>query len=141
MNAIRHVNDKPGRCVARLDIYGSIEDDYKPELNALAADINAVQYCRVIPANESNVVLRDYFMPLFPTYYRREEMPDTIIGDMVARVPVFARKWKYCDEMIKIEYAITHVQQTIEIRKNYLQSARKYDMDEVIRQIRKDMQI
>ena len=158
--AVRGVNEELGRMAVKLDIYGPIEDDYREEFALLIAADNSVQYCGIIPANESVRVLKEYYMLLFPTWHRGEGMPGTIIDALFAGVPIIARRWQYCDEMLadgvngyiydsdkpellkdKIVFAITNKRQTIEMRNKCLKSAEKYDGEKVIEQIIIDMGI
>ncbi len=87
-------------------------------------------------------------------------MPGTIIDALSAGVPVIARRWQYCDEMLtdgvngyvydfdkpellkeKIMYAITHEEQTAGMRKNCLATAERYSEKNVISQVLASMGI
>ena len=159
-NAIKSINEEFGRTVVKLDIYGPIDDAYKAEFESILADEGAVKYCGIIPTNESVEVLKNYFMLLFPTHFKHEGIPGTIIDALCAGLPIIARKWAYCDEMIedgvngyvydfnksellkeKIIYAFSNQNQTIAMRRNCLRSAKKYRRSKVIEQIRHDMGI
>lgn len=97
-------------------------------------------------------------MLLFPTYWKGEGMPGTVIDAFSAGVPIIARRWKFCDEMITdgetgyvydfdkpeelieiIIYATEHVNQTITMKEKCLLKANDYSekiiMDQIIKQI------
>lgn len=160
VNAIRNINREYGRIIVKLDIYGPVDNAYKAEFESILADEVAVKYCGIIPANESVKVLKDCFMLLFPTHYKHEGIPGTIIDALCAGVPILSRRWAYCDEMIDdgvngyiydfdkpellketIMYAISNVEQTIAMRKNCIKCAEKYSTTKVVEQIRNEMGI
>lgn len=160
INAIKEINEEFGRMIVKLDIYGPIEETYRAKFEKLISDNSSVQYLGIIPANKSVVSLKKYFMLLFPTFWIGEGMPGTIIDAFCSGVPIIARHWAYCDEMItdningyvydfnkpeclkeKITYAITHVEQTVEMRKNCIKCSGKYRSENVIQQIRNKMEL
>lgn len=160
VNAIQSINKEFGRLVVNLDIYGPIDNTYKTEFDSILADEEAVKYYGIIPADESVEVIKEYFMLLFPTHYNHEGIPGTIIDAFCAGLPVIARRWAYCDEMIdngvngyvydfdkpgllreKIMYAISNVEQTVSMRKNCIKCAEKYSKEKAVEQIRKEMRI
>ena len=160
VNAIKRINEEFGRMVVQLDIYGPIDYNYRVEFESVLADEEAVKYYGIISANESVEVLKDYFALLFPSFWAGEGMPGTIIDAFCAGLPIIARRWSYCDEMIvdrvngyvydfdkpellkeKIVYAISNPNQTIAMRRNCIKSAEKYSRTKVVEQIRHDMGI
>lgn len=160
VNAIKNINEKFGRTVVKLDIYGPIDNVYKAEFESILTNEVAVKYCGIIPADESVEVLKKYYVLLFPTFWGGEGMPGTIIDSLCAGLPVIARRWPYCDDMIddgvngyvydfdkpellkeRIIYAISNPEKTIAMRKKCLKSAEKYDKEKVVLQIRNDMGI
>lgn len=156
VRAARAINDQLGRRAVELDIYGPVDKDYKEELERLVGE--ETRYCGVVPANESVGVLKGYFALLFPTHYKHEGIPGTIIDGLSAGLPVVARRWQYCDEMLQhkitgyvydfdhpeklkemMEYAISHVQETLQMRKSCLAQAKQYSEEYVIEYIVKRM--
>ena len=158
IEAVREINAEYQREVVSLDIYGPVDDGYMIHLNELLDQNRVCQYCGVIPANESVEALKDYYALLFPTHWKHEGIPGTIIDSLSAGVPVIARRWQYCDEMLKdgysglvygfdqpeelktkIVYAINHKTDMIEMKKNCLKKAESYSEDYVIKLIIKEM--
>ena len=158
IEAVREINDEYQREVVSLDIYGPAEEAYMMHLNELLGQNVACRYRGVIPANESVEVLKDYYALLFPTHWKHEGIPGTIIDALSAGVPVIARRWQYCDEMLKdgytgliydfeqpeqlktkIVYAINHKSDMMVMKKNCLKKAESYSEEYVIKQIIKEM--
>ena len=161
ISAINTINEKYGRQIVILDIYGPIEDGYKDELFSLVASSkNSCKYCGVIDSNRSVETLKAYYALLFPTHWKHEGIPGTIIDAFSAGVPVIARKWQYCTEMITLgengyyyefekpellvdtmQYAIEHVKETMSMKSNCLERAVEYSEEYVMNQIIREMRI
>lgn len=160
IESVRAVNAEFQKKIVTLDIYGAAEEKYITHLKKILKKDNACRYCGVIPANESVETLKDYYVLLFPTYWSGEGMPGTIIDALSAGVPVIARRWQYCDEMLtdgytgliydfekpeqlkeKIVYAVNHVADIVKMKKNCLKKAESYSEENVIKQIIKEMEL
>ena len=160
IDAVRAINAEYGKTVVKLDIYGPAEEAYLKHLQKVIAQDCACSYRGVVSANESVEALKDYYALLFPTHWRHEGIPGTIIDALSAGVPVIARRWQYCDEMItdgktglpydfnepallknRIEYAINHPKEIISMKKNCLTKAALYSEDYVMKKIAKELGI
>lgn len=152
--AIESINQKYHDRLASLDIYGPIEEGYNNTLTELLERSESCRYIGVIPPNQSVETLKDYYALLFPTYWKYEGMPGTIIDALSAALPVIARKWPFCDEMLtdhetgfvyefdkpemlleKIEYAIWHEDEMLKMKKNCILKANDYSEETVIQKI------
>lgn len=103
--AICKINDIYGAETALLDIYGPVQPGEEEWFKSLSQKFGeSCRYCGVIDALSSVSVLENYVALLFPTRYRTEGMPGTIIDAMFAGVPVISRRWDSCDQMLKDEY-------------------------------------
>lgn len=146
--------------IITLDIYGPAEESYLSHLKEILKDDDACVYKDVVPANESVEALKDYYALLFPTYWKHEGIPGTIIDALSAGVPIIARRWQYCDEMLQhkvtgyiydfdkpeklkdtILYAVEHVEQTVQMKKACIKRAYDYSEDYVIQYVAKQMKI
>lgn len=161
INAVNNINKKYGEQITTLDIYGPIEDEYKEELFSLVdSSNNSCKYCGVIDSNKSVETLKSYYALLFPTHWKHEGIPGTIIDAFSAGIPVIARKWQYCTEMITLgengyyyefenpellvttmQYAIEHEKETMEMKSNCLKKAVEYSEEYVMNQIKREMRI
>lgn len=158
IEAIRNINSERGKKVVTLDIYGPVEEAYLSHLKEILKDDDACTYKGVVPANESVEALKNYYALLFPTHWKHEGIPGTIIDALSAGVPIIARRWQYCDEMIndkktglvydfeqpdllrtRIEYAIEHQDEMVLMKRNCLKKAVAYSEDYVMKQIAKEM--
>ncbi len=161
INAIVYINSKAGKTVVKLDIYGIIEKGYEERFSECLerAGTNCT-YCGVTPADNSVDVLKKYYLLLFPTYWKGEGMPGTVIDSYCAGIPVIARYWSFCDEIIDhgitgyiydfdkpeklvdwIEYAIQNPNEIIGMKKNCLHKACEYTEEHAINQIIEQMNI
>lgn len=160
IDAVRAINAEYGKTVVTLDIYGPAEEAYLKHLQDVLAQDATCSYRGVVPANESVEALKYYYALLFPTHWKHEGIPGTIIDALSAGVPVIARRWQYCDEMItdgetglsycfenpkllieKIEYAIDNPEVMIAMKKKCLVKATIYSEDYVMNQIVKELSI
>lgn len=99
-------------------------------------------------------VLKEYYMLLFPTYWNGEGMPGTIIDALSAGLPIIARRWEFCDDMIddmltglvyefnqpeelerRIEFAVENPAIIANMKKTCLDKALEYSEDCVIGRI------
>lgn len=154
IGAVRAINSECQRKVVTLDIYGPAEDEYLLYLKKILSYDDDCHYCGVVPANESVETLKDYYALLFPTHWKHEGIPGTIIDALSAGVPVIARRWQYCDEMLQngitgyiydfekpeklkdtILFAVDHVQDTIAMKAACLKRAQEYSEEYVMRGI------
>ena len=84
-----------------LDVYGPIDDEYKAAFeNALVA-CPGTEYKGCVAPEKSIQAIAGYDALLFPTKWRPEGIPGTIIDALSAGVPVIAAKWQYYDEMLE----------------------------------------
>lgn len=161
LEAIQCINNKYGECVAVLDVYGPIQQGQETWFQTVISKYSDIcHYKGVVPPDKSVEVLSDYFALLFPTRYYTEGMPGTIIDAMFAGIPVIARRWAWCDNMINngnngytydfnhpellkeiIEDVINKPDKLISLKSNCLKEAEKYSESNVLEQIKTLMQI
>lgn len=85
----------------RLDVYGPVDAGYKEEFEAALAKCPHVDYKGCVAPEKSVRAIAGYDALLFPTKWKLEGIPGTIIDALAAGVPVIAAKWQYYDEMLK----------------------------------------
>jgi glycosyltransferase involved in cell wall biosynthesis len=101
LNAVKEVNEKLGRTVYTLDIYGQVDTEQTEWFDNLQNNFPPyVKYMGVAPFDKSVDVLKNYFALLFPTYYEGEGFAGTLIDAYSAGVPVIASDWKYNAELV-----------------------------------------
>ncbi len=89
--AVKSLNEKYGRILCTLDIYGPAQPAYLEKLMQGIPDF--IKYQGVVPANESADILKVYSVLLFPTRIETEGMPGTVLDSFYAGVPVLAARW------------------------------------------------
>jgi glycosyltransferase involved in cell wall biosynthesis len=100
MRAVEGLNGGDGRTYS-LDVYGPVDGGYKAELDALLRECPHCTYRGSVPASESVGTVAGYDALLFPTKWRLEGIPGTIIDALTAGVPVIGAKWQYYGEMLE----------------------------------------
>ena len=102
VDAVKAVNEKYGRTVYTLDIYGQVDIEQTKWFEDLKASFpDYVRYKGLVAYDKSVEVLKSYFALLFPTYYDGEGFAGTLLDAMAAGVPVIASDWKYNAEIVK----------------------------------------
>lgn len=159
MEAVTELNHKRGQVVVTLDIFGKVEDDYKENfVKKLAKSGSAVHYHGAVSPNASVSILIGYDVLLFPTHYYREGIPGTIIDAFSSGLPVIARQWSYCDEIVKhgqtgycydfdkpeliqywLEYALLHPMELLTMKQCCLDASKQYRVDHVVPIIVKEL--
>lgn len=140
---------------AKLEIWGPVDELYKDEFNQLLKENeDCVEYMGCVDFDKSVEVLTDHVALLFPTYWRSEGFPGTIIDAYASSVPVIASDWNANSELIRnfetgwvypnektktldesIEWAMEHYDEMVSMRKNCTLMATRYTSDFVMRRI------
>lgn len=101
VNAVRAVNEKLGRTVYSLDIYGQVDSAQTEWFEELKHNFpEYVQYGGLVPFDQSVEVLKEYFALLFPTRFYTEGIPGTVIDAYAAGVPVISARWESFEDII-----------------------------------------
>ena len=105
INVVKKINEKYGKNIYHLDIYGQIGKDYKEDFEKIIDSINNENICYKgeIESSKSVETIKKYDLLLFPTYYEGEGLAGTIIDAFFAGVPIIASDWKYNKEIINNE--------------------------------------
>lgn len=102
IDVVISINNKYKREVYVLDIYGQIEDTYKEDFNKIMNEVpNYINYCGEVKYDEVVQVLKNYYLLLFPTYYKGEGFPGTLLDAFASGLPSIVTDWKYNTEIIK----------------------------------------
>lgn len=107
--AIAEINFNHKNIVAKLDIYGPIGEDYKNEFFGLINKYkDFIEYKGVIDPQSSVDILSKYYCLLFPTFYKGECLPGTIIDAFFAGLPIIASDWPSCRDILNDNCAIIY---------------------------------
>lgn len=100
IKAIDNINEQ-GKYRATLDIYGPIFAGYKEEFETLMQTVSgAIRYKGCVEPSESVLTLCQYDVQIFPTHYRTEGVPGSIVDSYAAAVPVVASRWNSYDDIV-----------------------------------------
>lgn len=161
IEAIEAINAEKGKIICELDIFGCIDKEYKETFSNLMKRVSsAVRYKGMVNYNQSVETIKDYYALLFPTYWAGEGFPGTIIDAFSAGLPVIGTDWNCNGEIIEnkwngllypndeeknlkeaIEWSIAHKEEMVEMKRNCIFSAKKYQPDEYIKKIIKRIEI
>ena len=101
VNAVKTVNEKAGRVVYSLDIYGQIDGGQTEWFESLKASFpEYIRYGGLVPFDKSVEVLKDYYALLFPTRFFTEGIPGTVIDAYAAGIPVVSARWESFADII-----------------------------------------
>lgn len=94
VNAVKAVNERFGRTVYTLDIYGQVDAGQTEWFESLINSFpEYITYGGLVPFDKSVEVLKNYFALLFPTKFYTEGIPGTFIDAYAAGVPVITALW------------------------------------------------
>lgn len=96
--AIRMLNAKG--IAATLDVIGPVEEDFGREFFAILDENPYVRYLGVVPPENAATILNGYCAIVFPTRWRGEGVPGSIIDALAAGVPIVSYRWRFHDEML-----------------------------------------
>lgn len=101
VDAVKKINERMGRIVYTLDIFGKIQPEQSEWFESLKKTFpDYVVYRGVVPYEESVGTLKDFYALLFPTFYPGEGFPGTALDAFASGVPVIASDWRYNAEVI-----------------------------------------
>ena len=135
-----------------LDIYGPISKEFDQEFNSLLRKSEGVFYKGIVAPEDSVDVLKKYFMLLYPSTWPGEGMPGTVIDALSSGLPIIAKRWRFCSEILQegktaliyeqqselellVKYAIEHKDLINKMRTSCLIKAREYDKNLVVSKI------
>ena len=155
INAVITINNKYIDIKLMLDIYGPIDPSYKDSFaNFQHAFPSYIKYKGVVAARNSSQVISQYSLLLFPTHYKTEGIPGTIMDAYFSGVPVIAARWNSFadvidegitgygfeilnnDDLIKVlEKLITNPMMLQACRRQCLDKSKEYTAEYVFSQI------
>lgn len=100
-STIYKINSHYGKNIYELDVYGQIFDGYQQEFDSIVDKYKScVKYKGIIDQNKSVEIIKNYFILAFPTLFKTEGIPGTIIDAYSSGVPILASKWDSCSDII-----------------------------------------
>ena len=104
IQVVRKINEEYNKIIYELDIYGPIDEEYKDRFTTIVNNApEYIQYKGCIDSEKSVNTLKNYYLLLFPTKFKTEGIPGTIIDALSAGVPIIASRWDNVEEIISHE--------------------------------------
>ncbi|MEK4065686.1 glycosyltransferase family 4 protein [Peribacillus sp. FSL R5-0717] len=152
IEAITRINQQEGKVIYYLDIYGQIGTEYQEDFEELIKKSpDFIRYKGIIDYDKSVDVIKEYFLLAFPTLYKTEGVPGTIIDAYASGVPVISSDWNSCKDVVddnstgiifkmgdindlisKLKEAYTYPQKITSMKENCLDKAFQYSSHIVI---------
>lgn len=102
IEVVKSINTKARKVLCTLDIYGDVESSYKDDFQSLAKCFpKYVNYKGSVAFDKTVEVIKQYYLLLFPTHFKTEGIPGTIIDAYASGVPVIASKWNSVNDIVK----------------------------------------
>ena len=101
IKAVSEINKEAEKTVITLDVYGSIDEAFRTEFEMLIDNApNYIKYKGAVDFDKTVQTLKNYDLQLFPTKFRTEGIPGSVVESFFAGVPVVASKWNSFDDVI-----------------------------------------
>lgn len=99
IGVVKNANREKARCT--LDIFGSVMPEYREKFDALVSDFpEYIRYRGELKSEKINGVICEYDLQLFPTKYRTEGFPGSILDAFYAGIPTLSANWYSGREVI-----------------------------------------
>lgn len=109
VNVIKTINEKEGKVLFTLDIYGQVDSGQEEWFENLKSNFpHYINYGGVIQFDKSVEVLKTHFALLFPTRFYTEGIPGTIIDAYAAGLPVISAQWESCSDIVNEKTGYTY---------------------------------
>lgn len=97
-DAINQINRKD----VFLDIYGKFENEnIKKQIEEIERINPNIKYKGIVTGDDSIKTLSTYYFMLFPTFYKGEGTPHSIIESYMAGLPIIASNWAFNGELVE----------------------------------------
>ena len=149
IKAVTEINKEAEKTVIALDIYGSIDEAFRTEFEMLITDApEYIEYNGAVDFDKTVQTLQNYDLQLFPTKFKTEGIPGSVVESFFAGVPVIASRWNSFDDVIddgvtglgfefgnyddfkdKLRNLAGDCEKINQMKKNCLEAARKYKIE------------
>lgn len=100
IQAVKEITEKQTKKII-LDIYGAIDSGYQERFEEIKEDLPVyIRYKGVVAPSNSVETLKVYDALLFPTRFKTEGLPGTIIDAYAAGIPVISAKWESFQDIV-----------------------------------------
>lgn len=104
VNAVCEINNEAGKTIFELDIYGSVEENYREKFEYLTEKSpEYIKYKGEVEYTTTVQALKKYDLQLFPTKFKTEGIPGSVVESFFAGTPVIASRWNSFGDVIEDE--------------------------------------
>lgn len=141
-----------------VDFYGPIAEEYEKEFEKNISLISSAAYKGILnPEEKIYDILSKYDLMLFPTFWKGEGFPGSLLDAFISSLPVVASDWNYNKEIVneKVGYLfesknqkqfekiifdlIKNSNQLLKKRKNCFEKSKKYHVNNVLKKFLEDL--
>lgn len=153
IDVIQKINKAEHFC--DFDIYGMISEEFAKEFaDALKKCGSHINYKGFVQAENSVETLKNYDLHIFPTNFKTEGIPGSIVDSFFAGVPVVSSKWNSFNDVIsdgitgigyefgnlkdfenKLKYLLANPDKIDEMKRNCVRESQKYITKNAIKKI------
>jgi glycosyltransferase involved in cell wall biosynthesis len=151
-DAVKRAIEKYPNKDITFDIYGEIKDEeLRVKLSEIVGKNPQISYKGVLSSSNCLAILSSYFCMLFPTFYKGEGTPHTIIESFMAGLPIIVSDWAYNSELVenkktglifdlntddlfeKICWTIENSSELSNISRNCYAESKKFDVEKLFK--------
>ena len=104
IRAVNKINEEAGEKLIEFDIYGAVDESFKEKFEALLKlSDESIAYKGIASPEDTVSFLKPYALQLFPTRFKTEGIPGSVIESFFAGVPVVSSRWNSFSDVIKDE--------------------------------------
>ena len=151
IKVVTEINNEIGETAIVLDIYGAIENGFEEEFNsAVENSPDCICYKGTVDHDNTVQALKEYDLQLFPTKFKTEGIPGSVVESFFAGTPVVSSKWNsfadviddgvtgigfeienYYDFKDKLQKLISNHELLNSMKKNCLKRAESYKQESI----------
>lgn len=99
--AVTEINKEMNKTAITLDVYGAVDEEFKTEFNSILEKApEYICYKGTVDYDKTVHTLKEYDLQLFPTKFKTEGIPGSVVEGFFAGVPVVASKWNSFEDVI-----------------------------------------
>lgn len=104
VRAVTEINKEANKTIITLDVYGAVDDQFRNEFETILENApDYVCYKGMVDCDKTVLTLKEYDLQLFPTKFKTEGIPGSVVESFFAGVPVVSAKWNSFEDVFTDE--------------------------------------
>lgn len=104
VRAVTEINKEMNKTAITLDVYGAVDEEFKTEFNSILENApEYICYKGMVDYDKTVHTLKKYDLQLFPTKFKTEGIPGSVVESFFAGVPILSSKWNSFSDVIDDE--------------------------------------